>query len=159
MTITTDNFRLFRKGGRLFVADSDNGSEPQPVNAVWARPVTGRGREVSLLNEKKEEVLMLQDLSSLDTQSREAVDAALAQRYVIPRITRVVDVLVNSGSYFLSVETDRGPRRFAIRSPRRNIKWVTDDRLLIQDTMGVRYEIESADALDPRSRARLEEVI
>ena len=46
-----------------------------------------------------------------------------------------------------------------MNDPAGNIVWLTDDRLIIRDAVGNRYEIESLSDLDPKSRAEVEKVI
>ena len=101
---------------------------------------------------------MLNDLSVLDPESRAVAVEALERRYVIPEITRIVASRVQFGNFYWTVETNRGPRWFAIQSPRRNMTWITHDRVMIRDSLNVRYEIPSVKALDARSRDEIAQI-
>jgi hypothetical protein len=129
------------------------------VRIVWARPVSGRGQAVCFLDEKKHEVLMLDSLDALDAQSRGVAEAELEKRYLIPKITRVVRTAAHFGSRYWDVETDRGRRRFAMRDPTKNAIWISDDHLVLRDTLGNRYEIPSFSGLDVASRSHVAKVI
>jgi len=153
----TMTYRLTRRGDRVMLhADGD---EPVAVRIVWARPISARGAEISLLDDQKREALMLSGLDDLDADSRAIAEEELAKRYFIPRITRVVSAVANFGIRYWRVETDLGERRFALKQASKNAVWLTDDHLVLRDTLGCRYEIRPYADLDERSRAEVEKVI
>lgn len=57
------------------------------------------------------------------------------------------------------MQTDRGRRQFVLQNPDENIRCVAEDRCLITDPDGSRYEIPSIAALDKRSSRLLISVI
>lgn len=158
MSETDRQCRLRRKGDQVLLSLGD-ADEEMPVRIVWARPVSGRGGEVCFLDDKKREVLMLQGLDGLDGESREIAEAELERRYLIPKITRVVRTAAHFGSRYWDVETDRGRRRFAMKDPTKNAVWLTDDHLILRDTLGNRYEIPTFSGLDAASRAQVTKVL
>jgi hypothetical protein len=133
--------------------------EEKPVKVLWVRPVSGRGREVSIMGEDNEEIVLLESLDLLDADSRKVAEEALDLRYLVPRITSIPVANPQFGNRYLEVETDRGPRKFLLKDPNSNVVWLTDDRLTIRDTLGNRYEIESLSALDSKSRGNISRVI
>ena len=151
-------FTLVRHDGRILLRFAGD-AEGTPVTVVWARPVSGRGREVCLLDEKKREVLMLESLDELDSPSREVAAEALQRRYLIPGITRVLRAEAHFGNRFWEVETTHGLRRFAMRDPNKNVTWLSEDQLVLRDVLGNRYEIRALSGLDARSRRRAELVL
>jgi len=151
-------FSLVRKHDQIFLRYTD-GREELPVKLAWARPISGRGREISLLNDKKKEILMVESLDELDPDSRAIAEAELAKRYLVPQITRVVSTAPHFGSRYFRVETDLGPRRFVLKDPNKNATWVTNDHLVLRDTLGNRYEIKPFSALDARSQAEVDKVL
>ncbi len=157
MTGTNKSLKLEERDGKV-LARLD-GSEPVPVRVVYARPVTAAGSDVWILNEKGETQASVGDLGQLDADSRGVAERALAQRYFLPRIVRVLSATVAYGQRTLRVETDRGSRAFALKNVNRNVLWLGEDRLIIRDTAGNRYEIRSLGALDPASRDLLRLVI
>ena len=155
----THRIQLSRDHDQVRVTLED-GEEARAVKIVWARPVSGRGREVSILDaENSEELVMLEGLDSLDAASRLVAEEALDLRYLVPCITAINRADVSYGNRYFDVETDRGPRQFLIKDPNANVIHVTDDRLMIRDVIGNRYEIVSVAALDPPSRHALDQVI
>ena len=150
--------RLLRKEGRVFLQLGKDEPE-KPVRLVWARPISGRGKEICILDEKKRAVLMLPGLDALDADSRKIAKEELERGYLIPRITRVISARPRLGHRYWEVETDCGPRRFATRDPRKNVTRITGEHLVIRDVLGNRFEINPFSGLDPESRAQVEMVI
>ncbi|NNE92726.1 MAG: DUF1854 domain-containing protein [Verrucomicrobiales bacterium] len=141
-----------------------DGSEAVEVRLVYARPVSGRDSEISILDAKsKEEVAWLNSIEdeNLAPESREIAVEALAERYRINRIESIETSFVSHGHRHLKVETNRGHRYFNLKEPGKNVTRLgkNGDRVVIRDSMGNRYEIESVENLDAESRAKLEKVI
>lgn len=130
-----------------------------PVTLVWARPVSGRGQEVCILDKEGKELAMVPGLDRLCGDSRRIAAEELEKRYLIPKIHRVPATNAHFGSRYWEVETDCGPRRFLIKDPNASVVWVTSDHIIIKDTMGNRYEIESLAALDDGSRLHVDRVL
>lgn len=151
-------FTLFREADRVFIRFADGG-EPTPVKLLWARPISGRGGEVSIVGEDKEEVAMIENLEALDQDSRRVAEEALWAHYLLPRITRVICAEATFGVRYWHVETTLGERRFALKNADRNAVWLSDDHLVLKDTLGARYEINPFSQLDSRSQAEVEKVI
>jgi len=147
----TDKITLVRKQDQVFASFAD-GRPEVPVKLIWLRPFTGRGEYLSVLDSGGKEIAMFKNLDCLDPNSRKIAEEEIRRRYFIPRILKVQRTFVCFGRRYWDVETDHGPRRFVMRSPVRNAVWVTDDRLILIDTAGNCYEIESFAALDRRSQ-------
>lgn len=142
--------KLEERDGRVFARL--DGTEPVAVRVVCACPMTAGGRNIGILNEKGESLAFVEDVDRLDPDSRRVALTALDRRYFMPRIVRVLSADVAFGQRTLSVETDRGTRAFALKNVNRNVQWLADDRLIIRDTAGNRYEIQSLRSLDAASR-------
>jgi len=141
------------------LAKTGGSDEEKPAKIVWARPVSGRGEEVCILDPDNREIAFLEDLSQLDPESMAIAKDELHHRYLISRIAKVNEAEANYGNRYWDVETDRGPRRFVMRDPAANAVWLTADRLVLRDTLGNRYEIVSMAALDEASRAFVNNVL
>ncbi len=149
--------RLTRKLDRVYV-HFENG-EQRPAKLVWAKPISGMGREISIIDDDKKEIHMLKSLDCLDPESREIAAHELEQRYLVPKITRVDGIVAAFGNRYWDVRTDRGERRFVMKDPTKNVIRVRKDQLILRDTLGNRYEIESLAHLDTKSRYLVEQVI
>jgi len=134
--------------------------KPRAVLLVYARPISARDRQISVLDaKKKEEIAWLESIDDLDSDSRAIAEEALHDRYRISIVESVEHSFVNHGHRYLKVQTNRGFSYFNLKEPGKNVTHVTDDHLVIRDSMGNRYEIKSVKALDPESRQRLEMVL
>ena len=141
---------LVARDGRLFARSAESGDEVA-VTVRYLRPLTSRA-EIVLLDDKGHEVVTMMTTDGLPAEQRRVLEDALRDRYHLVTITRVVEVDVLFGTRYWTVETDRGPRRFALREPGKNVTWLGDRHLVLRDTAGNRYEILDTDALDGRSR-------
>jgi hypothetical protein len=140
---------LVARSGRLHARSPVDG-EDIAVTVRYLRPLTSR-TEVVLLDDKGREVATVMEPDALPPEQRRLLAAALEERYHLARITRVNAVDVLFGTRYWSVETDRGPRWFALREPGKNVMWLAERHLVLRDTAGNRYEIPDTDALDARS--------
>jgi len=143
----------------LVLLSFDDSQEEIPVSFVWAKPLTGREQEISVLDEKKKEVLSINSLADLDDVTAAIVKEELDKRYLIPVITKVISTSTISGDRYWIVETDRGPSKFLMKDPNSTVLYLTADNLIIRDTMGHCYEIVSLQSLDSHSQDEVNKII
>ena len=152
-----------RNGGTFAVNGTDQNSDSaEAVRVVlsYAQPLSDRDRHISILNaDTKEEMFWLSSLDQLDQESKTVAESALADRYRIATIERILHSHVNHGHRYLRVTTDRGERYFNLREPGKNVTHFGADRIVIRDSMGNRYEIPSLNSLDAESRQHLDRVL
>jgi hypothetical protein len=141
---------LTARNGRLYAKRPDS-DEEVVVSPRYLRPLTSR-TEIVLLDDKGHEVATVLDLDTLTPEQRRLLDEALEDRYHLVTISKVNDVNVLFGTRYWSVETDRGPRWFALREPGKNVTLLGERHLVLRDTAGNRYEIPDTAALDLRSQ-------
>ena len=152
--------RLFKESDSIMASIEGAGGQPVPVRLIYARPISARERQISIMDvEAKNELAWLESLGDLDADSRALAEEELWKTYRISKITKVKASYVNHGHRYLKVETDRGHRYFNLHEPGKNVIRLSDDHLVIRDSMGNRYEIESIAALDEESQAHLERVL
>jgi len=151
-------FKLHRRQGQVFLRFEREERE-LPVRVLWARPLTQRGRHISFLDEHKKEVAMVDGPDCLDPESAQIVAEELEQRYLLPQIMRVYKTSAEYGTRYWDVETDLGRRAFAMRDPYKNVIRVSEDRVVLRDTIGNSYEIVSLAGLDKRSRNEVQKVL
>lgn len=118
-------------------------------------PVSQPEGILSIRDGKDEEVGLLRGVDGLDDESRRAVAADLARRYLVPVIRRITRARERFGVVEWEVETDRGPHSFSTRNVRDNVVNPRAGRYLLTDVDGNRYEVEDLAALDTASRTNL----
>lgn len=141
---------LTLRDGRLWLA-TGAGAEPVPVTVRYLRPLSAR-TEIVFLDDKEKEVLTARGVEAVVGAARAHVERALEARYCLAVIVAVKRIDVQFGTRYWEVDTDRGPRWFALREPGKNVVWLGDRHVVLRDTAGNRYEIPDLGALDARSR-------
>ena len=133
----------------LVTADGRSFSELEPRRLF---PVSAGDKYVSLLDTEGIEIAIIRDLRELNTESRAVVDASLADYYLVPIITKILEVSEKFGTLRWTVETDRGIKSFEIRNRNHDIKVYGDGRVRVRDSDDNRYTIADYRELDPHSR-------
>ncbi|MBQ5825650.1 MAG: DUF1854 domain-containing protein [Clostridia bacterium] len=114
-------------------------------------PVSGLMKYISLLDEEGNEQMIIRNVDNLLPESKEALLSCLNERYMIPKITKLVKRTEKFLIWMWTVETDRGEYTFEIINSYQSIKILYDGRILIKDGNDNRYEIPDLYALDKRS--------
>jgi hypothetical protein len=120
----------------------------------WSQP----GRLVSVRDSEGKELLLIDDLESLDDGRRKTIERWLGDTSFLPRIVSVIDVDVRFGYQQWKVRTDRGPAEFRVQE-REDIRFLPDGRFRIKDADGTVYEMVRLDELDEASRHAVEPLI
>ena len=140
---------LERRGdGRLWAS---RGDEERPVTVRRCFPWSEPARFVSLRDDEEEEFALVADLADLDSASRSALEAALAEAGFVFVVTAIQDVEEEVEIRAWRVDTAQGPRRFQTRLddwPRE----LPGGGILIRDVAGDLYHVPQPAALDRRSR-------
>jgi hypothetical protein len=129
------------------------------VKPAWASPLSHPNRYLSLLDGKGDEIVMIEDLSHLEPESREAAERELRRAYLTATVSRIESAKVEFGATYWNVMTDRGERDFVTQSLQENVQWLGDRHLLLIDVDGNRFDIPDVSELDERSRAIIEHIL
>jgi len=146
---------------RLAPGDLEPG-EMAPVDVKAARlfPLTNPTQYIVLSDAEGSELMTIRDIGELDMDSGDALRAELDRTYFMPRIKHIHSLRESMGILQWSVETDKGPREFEVRS-RDDIRFLRHRRLqiIIKDMDGNRFEIWDASRMDPRSRSLMDRTL
>lgn len=129
-----------------------------PVSIAWLRPITGIGKEITLIGEKNE-LCIIESLDELDSSSRKIAEEELDQNYFVSHIERIIKTSVHLGNRYFDVMTDKGKCDFVVKNPFVCIRNYGVDGLHIRDTAGNLFVIKSLEILDEKSKIELEKVI
>ncbi len=130
--------------------------EEQPI-AVSLRPCfpwSFPESFLSLRDKDGKEVLLIESLESLDSESRSALQDALAESRFTLEIHKIHSIERNFEMRIWKVDTNRGARTFEIRLddwPRK----LPGGGIAIVDLAGDLYTIQDQEQLDPTSRKLL----
>ncbi|MFP4175983.1 MAG: DUF1854 domain-containing protein [Planctomycetota bacterium] len=146
-----DSIRLKRHENGKDVVLELNGETHLISRVASAFPISASEEVVVFFDAEGEEIGMLQDPEGLEEQSRELLQHELERSYFMPRILEIEDMAEELGVESWTVVTNKGKRTFEIRAPRRNVRKVGDNRVIIKDVDANRYEIEDWTRLDRNS--------
>lgn len=122
-------------------------------------PITNRQHFVSLRDVEGEEIGILEQAHELDGQSKKILREELERSHFLPKINDVFSIEERLSLFTFRVNTDKGPRTFEVRNPRRNVRSVGGGRYIIKDVDGNRYDIPKLSNLGPKSQNRMTEFI
>ncbi len=135
----------------------ENGSGPEgPIKVKRAFPLTEPDRFIVITDIEGEFIGMLDTCRGLDPDSFRVLEEELEHEYFLPQITKINSIKDEYRVMNWSVETDRGPRTFEVTNRRQDIRWLSDDHVVIQDADGNKYEIKELSQLDSDSQQLLE---
>ncbi|MCC6483640.1 MAG: DUF1854 domain-containing protein [Armatimonadetes bacterium] len=129
------------------------------VEARRAFPLSNKYLYVTFFDHQEQEIGMLKDIRQLPIEMRKLLEDELEQRYFTARIRRVRSMKEEFGLFRLMVETDKGPREFFLRNLRDNVVRLPNNRIILIDMHGNRFEIRDVSRLDGRSLSNIAKII
>lgn len=148
--LDAEAIRLFYHGGILRLTLPDWSYRAARIYRAF--PVSDPTHYYGVTDGAGRDIGMVPNPSQLDAESRQAAETELEQRYFVPVVRTVLDIRDDYGATVFEVDTDRGRKRYVVRSMRDNMVELSNRRLLITDIDGNRFEIVDLYALDPRSQ-------
>ncbi len=140
--------------GQLVLTDP-SGATHVAVDPVRAFPISDPLHSVSILAVDGQELLWIESLADVPDSVRRILEEELARREFVPVLRRIVHVSANSEPCEWDVETDRGRRRFLLKTDD-DVRRLDDRRAMVIDSHGVRYLISDLTSLDGYSHHILE---
>lgn len=119
-----------------------------------------RPREfIAVQDDHGNEIGILRKLSELSPDWHQRINDDLENHYVMPVLTTIHAIRSENGLYRWQVTTDRGPREFFVQGRTENITLTDDNRVLIVDTSGGRYDIPDLRRMPRRSQTIIAKVL
>lgn len=140
-----------RRDGQLWLT-RDGRSTPVRISRCF--PWSARSRFISLRDDERRELWLIEDPSRLDPDSRETLENALIEADFVLDVERIDSIEEEIEIRCWKVQTNRGSRRFQTRRD----EWprlVPGGGVLIRDVAGDLYYIDDPARLDGRSRKLL----
>ena len=156
--IDGDMAKFTRKDITVVDVQLQDGAAFQNVEPRCLFPSSNGRKFITLLDENGIEQAVIRDLDTLQAEQRKIIEGCLAEYYLIPRITKILNTTEKFGLITLDTETDRGPARIEIRNLLYGFKQV-GNRLLLRDGNDNRYEVPDLTKLDAKSRHLLDNFI
>lgn len=140
--------------GRLTLTGPD-GQRHEGVVPVRAFPISAPDDGLSLVSSDGHELAWIDHIDMLQPAQRQLIEEELALREFTPTIHRITDVSTFSTPSTWSVDTDRGPTTFVLKSED-DIRRLGNGRLLIASGQGMQFGVPQVADLDRHSRKLLE---
>lgn len=143
--------------GKLVLTDAQ-GQAHVGVSPVRAHPISAPDEGLSLIGPDGHELAWVDRLSGLPEAPRRVIEDELRSREFHPQLQRLVAVSTFSTPSQWTVETDRGPLQFILKTEEdiRRLGGPGEGRLLITTSHGLQLFVADRWALDRASRRLLE---
>ena len=128
------------------------GKTLESVRIKLGRPLYRPEDFATVFGPKGREAGMIVGLPRLQASARRVLEEHRVRQDLTSRIFKVNSLRHQFGAAYWDVETDKGPRQFVIRGTTEHVRWLDDDRMLITDVQGNRFEVPSLSGLDKRSQ-------
>ncbi len=139
-----------------FLKASIDGKEPVRVYLYRIFPHDMEHEYISVTDEDKNEYGIIKNLSEFGPHAEEFIKKDLDRRYFIPKILEICALEEKFGNSYWDIRTDIGQRVITVRDAFKNIIRIGEDRAIVVDMDGNRYEIVSLAGLDRKSYRRIE---
>ena len=149
--IQGNEIKLKTRDRILVDAEFFNGDKMEGLQPRRLFPVSGLTRYIALMDEEGESVCIISNLDNLMPESRTAVNSALEEYYMIPKIQKVMKWQAKHGLHIWTAQTTHGQIDIEIGDSSNHVKKLYDDRVLIKDVSDNRYEIPDLKQLDANS--------
>lgn len=143
--------------GKLVLTDAQ-GQAHVGVNPVRAHPISAPDEGLSLVGPDGHELAWVDRLAALPEAPRQLIEEELRSREFHPQLQRLLAVSTFSTPSQWTVETDRGPLQFVLKTEEdiRRLGGPGEGRLLITTSHGLQLFVADRWALDRGSRRLLE---
>ena len=150
--------RLSRDNFRVLKVTVEGDQEYSDVKPVRSFPLSDPEHLIGFADENGDEIGMIEDYRQLDPESQTILQEELKRGYFMPQILKINRMKEEFAISMWDVETDRGPRHFAVRE-KDDIRKMPGRHVIFRDVDGNLFEIPDYGQLDPRSFSFLESEI
>lgn len=112
---------------------------------------------ISVTDPDNTEIGIIFEVSSFDEESEKLLRTELERKYYEPRVAGILSLKERYGFSYWNIITREGRKvSFTMQDTFRNIIRIGNDRAILLDVDGNRFVIESIEALDKKSRRKIE---
>ena len=139
-----------------FLVFSINGESKGRVKLTRSYPYSLTDEYICVHDIEDNEIGIIRDLKELDKDSLDSANKELHNRYYCPTVTAVKSIKERMGHFYFQTVVDGKEKNFTVRDITRNMRFASDDTLLIFDMDGNRYVIPEFEKTEPKSKRLLE---
>ena len=153
--ITPENASFEDRDGCLFMREKNGGLRRVMLHLLF--PYSSRRELVSVLTPEQDEIGMIADIGLFEGAELAALEKEISRKYFIRKIVKINELKEKNGMTIWKVtDSDGNKPEFTLKDTYGSIFRVSDDRFVITDADGNRFEIESYAALDAKSKKKME---
>ena len=153
-TVTADD-KIIRYSNNLVTLILAGGEKIEALEPRRLFPISNMSNYITLLDKEGVERGLIISLADIDRTSRQVIQESLDDYYLVPKITKIINITEKSGTIRWTVMTERGEKRFDIRNRNHDIRTSKNGKVRICDSDDNRYEIDDYRALDSKSIAKI----
>lgn len=146
----------FEKTAGGFVSMDLAGTFYKRVKPIRLFPFTDPSKYIAIHDEKDVEIGVIEDLAQLPKEVAALLQEQLELYYFTPVISKIINIKDEYGYAYFHVVTNRGECKFAINMGGNAVSKLSDNRLLITDLDGNRFEIADVLALSVKEQRKLD---
>lgn len=155
--ITADNAVFSRtEGGFVSMQFGDKTYPRVVIHRCFPFSASERYLSVREPGESGKEIGLIETLSDLHPDTQQMLLEQMQLRYFTPIIQKIHNITEEYGYSYWDVTTDRGRCRFTVRMGSGNVYAVGENRYLVNDLDGNRFEIPNMYALTPSEIKKLD---
>lgn len=151
--LTPENASFSMKNGFLYMK---MGEDEQRVMLCRQFPFELLWEFISVLDAEQNELGIIRNVELFEGETREMLVTELRRRYYAPEIKRIISMKERYGFSYWKVETAEGEVSFTLHDTFRSIIRVGENRAILFDVNGNRFEIPDVSALDRKSLKKVE---
>lgn len=153
---TPETVEFTDQGGFLSMRWSTEDKEYDRIFLHRMFPFEEPERYISVLDGEQNELGVIEDIGSFDEKNRAILLSELRRKYFMQTILTIDRVKDRYGFTYWDVTTPAGKVNFTLQDTQRGIIKMNEDRLMIIDIDGNRYEIPSILKLERASYKKIE---
>lgn len=139
-----------------FLVFTLNNESKGRVKLIRSYPYTLKEEYICVQNLENEEIGIIRSIKDLDESSYSSCSKELENRYYCPCVTSVKSIKERMGHFYFETIIDGKDKSFTVRDLTRNLRFSSENTLLIFDVDGNRYIIPEYEKIEQKSRRLLE---
>ena len=151
--LTPQNASFMIKNGFLYIKQEE---KEERVFLYRQFPFEIQWEFISVMDSDKQEIGILRSIEQFDQETKALLVKELVRRYYTPVIERIFSVKERYGFSYWKVKTPDGEMNFTLQDTFRSMIRAGENRLLLLDVNGNRFEIPDVTALDRKSYKKIE---
>jgi len=156
--LTSKNSNFYKNKGD-FLGLKFEGNDYSRVSLFRAFPLSHLNKYISVRDRENEEIGIIKDIKEFSAEVCNLLLMELGRRYFLPIIISINSIKEEFGYSYWDVLTDVGTKRFTIKKDNNSFAPVKENRILVIDVDGNRYEISDYTKLNAKSYRLIEQFL